>query len=40
MEEFLLIALAVIYSVITYGHSPRESSSEWYRDRNQSQRNS
>jgi hypothetical protein len=24
MEEFLLIALAVIYYVITYGHSPRE----------------
>jgi hypothetical protein len=28
MEDFLLFALAVIYFVIPYGHSPREHRAE------------
>lgn len=28
VEEFLLLALALVYAAISYGHSPRESGVE------------
>jgi hypothetical protein len=35
MEEFLLLALALIYIAISCGHSPRESSADRQRDTDQ-----
>jgi hypothetical protein len=38
MEELLLIGLAVIYSLISYGHSPRESGRGRLSEKNQRSR--
>jgi len=29
VEEFLLLALALIYTAISYGHVPRENRADW-----------
>jgi hypothetical protein len=33
IEELLLLALAVIYAAISYGHSPPESRDAWDREK-------
>ncbi|MGH7824921.1 MAG: hypothetical protein ACREQ7_07060 [Candidatus Binatia bacterium] len=38
-EGFLLLALVLIYSVISYGHSPKESGGDRHSDPNERSRN-